>query len=333
MKGLFTDIAEYSGQEEIDDAAGVISLSRKFSADYNLSVLETMSMEEYAIGHGDHNNFCYRIERELMRLGDIRGQAGSKKFGVWYSKKDGKYQNTARFGNSPEEAWKAVRAEIIKLVKAGAKEDYITIRESMISPLFRYKIIAVYYPDQYITIYADGHLSYFCEKLEIPISTEDDTLTLQRKLILWKEQHPETRDLSLFTYVKWLYRKLGRPPKAEWVSEHKKKLKMLYRDIEEFDKKYPEAKKVEILRKERSGKVAAYVKERANGVCQLCGKPAPFYNKNGEPFLECHHVLWIARGGMDEPSNAVALCPNCHKKMHILDIDEDVQYLKQKAKK
>lgn len=75
-------------------------------------------MEDYAIGHGDHLKFCYRIERELMRMGDIRGQAGSQKFGVWYSKKDGKYQNTEKFGSSLEEAWAAVKAEIINLVTA-----------------------------------------------------------------------------------------------------------------------------------------------------------------------------------------------------------------------
>ncbi len=333
MDGLFTDIAKYSDEKLIDDIAGIVSLSRKFSSDYNLSVLEAMSMEDYAIGHGDHLNFCYRIEMELIRMGDIRGLAGSQKFGVWYSKKDGEYQNTEKFGNSLEEAWAVVKAEIINLVKAGAKEDYEAIRESMLSPLFRYKILAVYYPDQYITIFSDRHLSYFCEKLEIPLSSGDDTLTLQRKLILWKEQHSGTKEMSLIMYVKWLYDTLGRPLKTEWISEHKRNLKKLYKDLEEFDKKHPEAKTVEVLRRERSGKVAAYVKERANGVCQLCNKPAPFYNKTGEPFLECHHVVWIAKGGIDEPSNAVALCPNCHKKMHILDMDEDVSYLKKKAKK
>lgn len=118
MERLFSDIAKFSDKKLIDDIAGVISLSRKFSGDYNLSVLETMSMEDYAIGHGDHLKFCYRIERELMRMGDIRGQAGSQKFGVWYSKKDGKYQNTEKFGSSLEEAWAAVKAEIINLVTA-----------------------------------------------------------------------------------------------------------------------------------------------------------------------------------------------------------------------
>ena len=333
MEGLFSDIERYFEKEMLEDVAMTVSLSRKFSGDYNLSVLGGMTMEDYAMGHGGHTNFCYRIERELMKMGDIRGLAGSQKFGVWYSKKDGQYQNTTKFGSTPEEAWALVKSEIISLVEAGEKEDYSLIRESMLSPLFRYKILAVYYPEQYITIYSDGHLSYFCSKLDIPLAAEDDTLTLQRKLILWKEQQMETREMSLVMYVKWLYEKLGQPPKKEWVSRHKKKLTALRKDLEDFDKKYPDAQKAEILRIERSGKVAAYVKERANGVCQLCNKPAPFYNKNGEPYLECHHIIWIAKGGADEPSNAVALCPNCHTKMHVLDDTADIDKLKRQAKK
>ncbi|MDE7251030.1 MAG: HNH endonuclease, partial [Lachnospiraceae bacterium] len=40
------------------------------------------------------------------------------------------------------------------------------------------------------------------------------------------------------------------------------------------------------------------------------------------------HVKWIARGGADEVYNAVALCPNCHRRMHILDESDDVAKLK-----
>lgn len=88
----------------------------------------------------------------------------------------------------------------------------------------------------------------------------------------------------------------------------------------------------EIERRERSRLIAAIVKERAAGICQLCNAPAPFYNKNGEPYLECHHIIWIAKGGPDEVSNAVALCPNCHRRMHSLNELVDVEYLKKVAK-
>lgn len=73
--------------------------------------------------------------------------------------------------------------------------------------------------------------------------------------------------------------------------------------------------------------VSEYAKRRAHGFCQLCGEDAPFLRKNGEPFLETHHVIWLADGGDDSIDNTVALCPNCHKKMHVLNLDEDVEKL------
>lgn len=68
----------------------------------------------------------------------------------------------------------------------------------------------------------------------------------------------------------------------------------------------------------RNEYVAEFVRRRANGVCELCGCQAPFSSKAGVPFLEEHHVEWLSRGGKDTIDNAVALCPNCHRKMHVL---------------
>ena len=74
--------------------------------------------------------------------------------------------------------------------------------------------------------------------------------------------------------------------------------------------------------------IAEYAKRVANGVCQLCGKNAPFNNKEGKPYLEAHHIEWLSKGGEDTIDNVVALCPNCHRKMHILDDLEDKEFLK-----
>ena len=68
-------------------------------------------------------------------------------------------------------------------------------------------------------------------------------------------------------------------------------------------------------------------KRRAKGICQLCEKPAPFNDKNGNPYLECHHIIWLSEGGADDLQNTAALCPNCHKKMHIVNDEMDVQKL------
>ena len=81
----------------------------------------------------------------------------------------------------------------------------------------------------------------------------------------------------------------------------------------------------------RSPTIAAYVKKRANGYCQLCGMKAPFNDQNGDPYLECHHIHWLSKGGMDSVDNCAALCPNCHRKMHIMNDLNDINTLKSKT--
>ena len=72
----------------------------------------------------------------------------------------------------------------------------------------------------------------------------------------------------------------------------------------------------------RASIVRNWVVEQANGTCEGCGQPAPFNLPNGSPFLEAHHVKHLANLGSDRPSNAVALCPNCHRRCH-LSSDKD----------
>ena len=54
---------------------------------------------------------------------------------------------------------------------------------------------------------------------------------------------------------------------------------------------------------------------------------APFNNKDNTPYLESHHVVKISDNGPDVVYNAVALCPNCHKKMHVLEEKKDIDKL------
>lgn len=62
--------------------------------------------------------------------------------------------------------------------------------------------------------------------------------------------------------------------------------------------------------------VKAWVLKRSNGICEACGESAPFFYSFDLPFLEVHHVRHLADGGSDTTSNAVALCPNCHRRLH-----------------
>lgn len=78
---------------------------------------------------------------------------------------------------------------------------------------------------------------------------------------------------------------------------------------------------------ERNPYVVEFAKRRAGGHCELCKEAAPFNNREGEPYLETHHIIWLSKGGADTIENTVALCPNCHKKIHILELEEDIDKL------
>lgn len=67
----------------------------------------------------------------------------------------------------------------------------------------------------------------------------------------------------------------------------------------------------------RNRDVVAEVLIRAAGVCELCKRAAPFIRKSDQtPYLEVHHKVQLAQGGKDIVANAIALCPNCHRKSH-----------------
>ena len=85
------------------------------------------------------------------------------------------------------------------------------------------------------------------------------------------------------------------------------------------------------MRFERDAFVAENAKRRAKGLCELCGDEAPFARADGDPYLETHHVVWLAQGGSDTVENTVALCPNCHRRMHVLKLEADIATLRAKT--
>jgi len=66
----------------------------------------------------------------------------------------------------------------------------------------------------------------------------------------------------------------------------------------------------------RSRAVRMYVLRRAAGKCEGCGLPAPFTTKEGQPYLEPHHIRRLTDGGPDDPRWVAGICPNCHRRAH-----------------
>lgn len=124
-------------------------------------------------------------------------------------------------------------------------------------------------------------------------------------------------------------------PEADWDERTERLARQARRmTIDELERRMtesasPTARPIASIRRSRDPYLAELVKRSANGKCQLCGMDAPFIDPGGFPFLEEHHIRWLSRGGSDTLDNAVALCPNCHRRMHRLDLESDKSKLRQ----
>lgn len=128
-----------------------------FLSEWPLGRLRTMSLEEYTRA-GDKHSFTYWMEGGLDEYGSIWGGSAFK-FGI-YSRNDSalKRGDTAlaydesygwyrRFGSTPQEAFEAVRAEVVKVAEAARKGEFHVIDVSDLGPSYRWKI-AFHYQDR-----------------------------------------------------------------------------------------------------------------------------------------------------------------------------------------
>lgn len=210
-------------------------LRKKFVEDFPVQKLKAITKEEYAVHEGKRDTFCFRIENELMKLGNIHG-APATKFGLYYGKSGDdttqKYRFSKKFGKSAsaDEAMDRIRKELIGLLIAGSNDDYDGIRKCDLAPMYRGKILSVYYPEKYLCIFVSEHLTYFMQKLGISWEPGEDVLVQQRRLQEWMKDRPECKNWRMHDFSNFLYHTFGRP-----LSEEKGK-----QDAQdERDREYP----------------------------------------------------------------------------------------------
>lgn len=159
----------------------------------------------------------------------------------------------------------------------------------------------------------------------------------------YQEQQLDIKGNSRFVWIFPLKIKNGKIPQfdkkilQEYSEKKEKKVKRLS-DAEllkraQNNKSKVGVRNVQLSQYERDPYVSEFAKRKAKGICQLCNQQAPFNNAKGEPYLETHHIVWLSKGGEDSIQNTVALCPNCHRKMHIVNSESDQEYLLSRIKK
>lgn len=90
---------------------------------------------------------------------------------------------------------------------------------------------------------------------------------------------------------------------------------------QKYLKANPEVKE-RLSRTIERGPIGALVKKARGYKCQICEAlgvvPFGFLKKNGEPYVEAHHVMPVSKGqiGSLSASNIMVLCANHHRQMH-----------------
>jgi len=191
---------------------------KEFVQKYNLEFINKMEVDDYIIGKGSKSSFCHWIEETLGDLGNIKGGVEAcKKFGLYFGKtiKDSTkmYRFLPKFSrNNYTDAFESIRREIINLLIAGKKENYTDIKRNLISPMFKGKILATYFPDKYLNIFSYNHLDHFLSNLNLKY--EDACPIMKSKTLLdFKRADEIMEKWSIYEFSEFLYFLFGAPLK------------------------------------------------------------------------------------------------------------------------
>ena len=145
-----------------------------------------MTIEEYSLNTEDkalsQKSFCYWVETKLRGLGSMQG-ATSLKFGTYYGllKPDTVYRR--RWAKWTAESFETIRRELILLYDSGKAEDIEAIQNNLLSPMFKGKLLYLYFPHRYLNIFDAKHLHHFLNKLSIRYKPSDDLVMLREFLM------------------------------------------------------------------------------------------------------------------------------------------------------
>ncbi len=140
-----------------------------FARLFPLERLPTLTLDEYVIGHGDQDNYCYWLEQRTRGLGSIAGGSASK-FGVYWSAKNNDYRFNAMF-SSPEDALKRILGGIVTAGKALEAGDITGTDRATASAMgdnkytMRLKALSLYFPERLLPIFNPEHLKHFLRML------------------------------------------------------------------------------------------------------------------------------------------------------------------------
>lgn len=213
---------------------------------FSLRKIENMDIDEFVSGKGapaQGFNFCYSLEQELDGLGRILGSTAIK-FGIYFgttstdSIRKYRFSKKHTVGNGTyQEAFDDVKQAILDLLTAGKNENLSDIVRNKISPMFKGKILNVFYPDRYLNVFAPDDLNHFIRHFNIDQGAicSKDAVYRRERLLEYKNSDEVMQEWSLDEFSHFLYHFYP------FSQRHKKNSKPIHKSIIDYlDPIFPE---------------------------------------------------------------------------------------------
>lgn len=205
----------------LESRAELYKERERFTNHFNQGKLQNLELKDYALGKANYKEtFCYNLEFTLDSLGSM-GASPSTKFGIYYGKYKGKegtkYWFTERYGKTQDEAFSKIKSELNKLYVAGLNGDLESIKSNMLAPNFRAKILSTYFPEKYLPIFSNAHLSHYLVQfnLDTPEILKSDVYEKRRILLDFKNEDPIMKSWTNDIFSYFLYTIYPKAPGKE----------------------------------------------------------------------------------------------------------------------
>lgn len=200
----------------LEERKPIERLRKDFVKRFTPEKIRTMKLDEYVQGKQSTKSFCYGVEWELDRMGRIVGSTCIK-FGIYWSDKDQEYKFAKRFGATYQEAFKTIKQCILDLLEAGKADDYQALEDNLLSPMFKGKILSIYYPNKYLNIFSDEHLDHYLKGLDLDTADllKKDAIHKRTELLKFKNNDKDMVKWSIDMFSMFLVYQYPKEPKAQ----------------------------------------------------------------------------------------------------------------------
>jgi 5-methylcytosine-specific restriction protein B len=136
------------------------ALRQAFVARFPRERLEQLTLEEYALGQGSKDSFCYWLEYKTAEYGSVKGGSVAK-WGIWWNTKTNSWAYNAAF-RSPSDALHRLMGGLTALLDAAANDEFDKLDDIGVDRLgydrnsLRAKPLFMYFPEKFLPISNPG---------------------------------------------------------------------------------------------------------------------------------------------------------------------------------